>query len=200
MMSKQPGMGFTLAELLIALAILGVIATFAIPKILSAQQDSRSNAIAKEAAGAISTAYQLYQNAGGDTTTMSTTQLAQYFNYIQKDTSSSLIDEVYTKSSITCQLGKPCYRLANGAVIHHWGDNFCNVANTAIPFDVDPDGTYSNTTNGPGKSVRFFLYKNGRLTTEGTLLDNTQWSGNGAATCDQNRSALPADDPPWFSW
>lgn len=42
--------GFTLAELLIALAILGVIAAFSIPKVLSAQQNQTYNAIAKEAA------------------------------------------------------------------------------------------------------------------------------------------------------
>lgn len=42
-MPRQPGyFGFTLAELLIALGILGVIATFTIPKILSAQQDSKT--------------------------------------------------------------------------------------------------------------------------------------------------------------
>ncbi|MBL8031855.1 MAG: prepilin-type N-terminal cleavage/methylation domain-containing protein [Candidatus Doudnabacteria bacterium] len=45
--------GFTLAELLIALVILGVIATFTIPKVLYANQNTKYNAIAKEAMGTI---------------------------------------------------------------------------------------------------------------------------------------------------
>lgn len=40
--------GFTLSELLIALAILGVIATFTIPKILVAQQEQKKLAVMKE--------------------------------------------------------------------------------------------------------------------------------------------------------
>ena len=53
--------GFTLAELLIALAILGVIATFTIPKILDSGSSSKHNAIVKEAAGMISGAFQVYK-------------------------------------------------------------------------------------------------------------------------------------------
>lgn len=55
-------LGFTLAELLISLAILGVIATFTIPKIIKAQQDAKFNAIAKEAATMVTGAYQQYQS------------------------------------------------------------------------------------------------------------------------------------------
>lgn len=40
--------GFTLAELLIALGILGVIATFTIPKLLASQQNTQRKAIFKE--------------------------------------------------------------------------------------------------------------------------------------------------------
>jgi prepilin-type N-terminal cleavage/methylation domain-containing protein len=56
-MSKQHSLGFTLAELLIALAILGEIATFTIPKILSSQQNGTNKAKAKEAFSMVSSAY-----------------------------------------------------------------------------------------------------------------------------------------------
>ena len=47
---------FTLSELLIALVILGVIATFAIPKILQSQQAAQQKAVFKEAVAALSQA------------------------------------------------------------------------------------------------------------------------------------------------
>ncbi len=50
--------GFTLAELLIALALLGVIATFTIPKVLQANTDAKYNAEAKETIQMIANAYQ----------------------------------------------------------------------------------------------------------------------------------------------
>lgn len=49
--------GFTLAELLLALLILGVIATFTIPKVLTAQHDSQKKAVFRET---ISALYQVY--------------------------------------------------------------------------------------------------------------------------------------------
>ena len=46
--------GFTLAELLIALGILGVIATFTIPKVLQTNQNAQWQATGKEAIAMIS--------------------------------------------------------------------------------------------------------------------------------------------------
>ena len=61
MRNKNSQLAFTLAELLIALAILGVIATFTIPKILDSGSNSQWNAIGKEAAAMVSGAYQSYK-------------------------------------------------------------------------------------------------------------------------------------------
>jgi len=192
--------GFTLAELLIALLILGEISTFTIPKIIYSQQNQKYNAVAKESAAMISGAYQQYQYSGNSITTMSAGALTPYFNYLSIDTSGTLIDDVSTGGSITCSAANPCFKLHNGATIHHWGDNFCSTPPTAIPYDLDPDGVYSGTTNGSGKSVRFFLYNTGRITTEGALDTNTQWSNTGSSTCQLSRSALPSHDPSWLSW
>lgn len=59
--------GFTLAELLIALAILGMIATFTIPKILTAQQDSKKYAVFKETISLVSSLAYAAQQSGDNT-------------------------------------------------------------------------------------------------------------------------------------
>lgn len=63
--SPQRQSGFTLAELLIALTILGLIATFTIPKILVSQQKQTYNVAEKEAIASVSSACQLYSLGTG---------------------------------------------------------------------------------------------------------------------------------------
>lgn len=187
--------GFTLAELLIALAILGVIATFTIPKILSSQQDSKKTATTKEAAAAVAQAWQMYRqdNAPVDTDLR---VLEPYLNYVVKYTDgSSQGDMAVTEGDMVCSINTPCYKLASGAVIqlYNWREFGGTGILNATGFDVDPDGQASGITDGPGKGVEFALYFNGRLATSGTTAPGTQWSGGAYPAC-------PTCDPSWFTW
>lgn len=74
--------GFTLAELLIALGILGVLATFTIPKVLMANQTSAYNAKAKETIAMVSGAFQAYQLQNTVDENTGIEDLTPYFNYV----------------------------------------------------------------------------------------------------------------------
>lgn len=195
-MSRNRLYGFTLAELLIALAILGLIATFSIPKILTTQQNSKYNTIAKEAAATISEAYKLYkkENQAGPNT--SADDIAPYMNYVTKGNATGTIDARYGGTNTSCSTSR-CLILHNGAALKYSNEIFCGTTNNVLYFYVDPDGKETDgTTNSPGKSVVFFLYYNGRITTYETLEPNSQ-AGTG---CSQNYQPTSDADPPWFSW
>lgn len=189
--------GFTLAELLISLAILGVIATFTIPKILQSQSDGRQNALAKEAAGMVSQAYQAYKL---DNKTVASTvhfgDLTPYMNYVKVDTVNTVvIDRAYNDTTTACSSAFPCLLLHSGArILYTPADSFNGTGNlNSLYFYYDPDGVSNASATGPGKSVLFFLYYTGRLTTYGTIESSTI-SGPGTY------NPSPTSDPPWFSW
>lgn len=193
---KKRQLGFTLAELLIALSILGVIASFTIPKILNSQQDQRYNAIAKEAASAISGAYQKHVNTVGYNSTFALSELASYLNYLKRDTT-SLIDSYPGQGSLDCSTWQ-CYVLANGATIaFDPGQTFGATDDLAITyFFIDPNGTYSGTTDGPDKSVCFFLYYGGRITSQEQAAENSHdvWG------ITYHVASQVGKDPTWFRW
>jgi prepilin-type N-terminal cleavage/methylation domain-containing protein len=186
--------GFTLAELLIALSILGVIATFTIPKVLQAQQDSKASAIAKETVAAVSESLQAYKLKNSLSSTISMGDLTPFLNYVSTFTGN--IDRGYGDTTMACDASNPCLSLHNGAVLLYTpADSFNGTASTnAIYFYLDPDGKVTDgTTNGPGKSILFFLYYTGRVTTWGNASPGTK---SGPMTY----SADPSKDPPWFRW
>jgi len=122
--------GFTLAESLIALAILGVIATFTIPKILSAQQSSKYNAAAKEAAGTLPAAYQGYYAQNGLSAGTSVGSLTQYINYVATD-STSTIDLWQTGATRACNGFYSCLRLHNrGILLYANSESFAGTSTT----------------------------------------------------------------------
>jgi len=183
--------GFTLAELLIALAILGVIATFTIPKVLVAQQNSQYTAVAKEAVAMVSGAYQSYLMDNVTTASTHLGDFTEFMNYVSVDTVST-IDRVPGQTSLNCAVATPCLRLHNGAkLLYEPSDAFGGTsATSAIYFYFDPDGEYSGSATGQGKSIVFFLYASGRITTWGSVDPGTAGFYN----------PTPANDPSWFSW
>lgn len=187
--------GFTLAELLISLAILGVISTFAISKVLQAQQNSEWNSIAKEAAGTFAAAYEALKREGKLSANTSAKHLIPYMNYVKYDTSSQ-VDKIKGGTFWNCTATYPCIHLHNGAVLYFESRYFNGTEpNRAIWMLVDPEAGYSGSTTGPGKSIWFAMYYGGRLATRSTINPNTvggadNFVWNPCANC----------DPPWFSW
>lgn len=191
--AKAPG--FTLAELLIALAILGVIATFTIPKVLNVQQNSQYNAIAKEAAGTIAQAYETYKLQNGQSANIGFQDMTPYLNYVRV-TSICTLDDRQTLTTRTCDASHLALFLHNGAMIWYNTSDFTGTEPTrSVEILLDPDGKVTDgTTNGPGKSIQFFLYYDGHLLTRGDTIPNTWAAGSTYA------SPNPTFDPPWFSW
>lgn len=196
-MSTTRCKGFTLAELLIALAILAEIATFTIPKVITAQQNGQYKAKAKEIAATIAAAHQQYALQYGISTTTGIKDFTPYLNYVTVD-SSTTIDSYYTDGSRACNWASgTCLKMHNGAYIQYWPADSFNGTNSTngVPFLIDPDGRLTDgTTNGPGKSLYFFVYYNGRVTDLGNLAANTSW--NNGTNWNPNSAQVPA----WFSW
>lgn len=197
-MSRKTDIGFTLAELLIALAILGVIATFTIPKVIQAQRNGQYNAAAKENIGAMISAYQQLQLNGTLTTNTTYGAFTPYLNYVAADTSGSWsMDSVPTLGTIVCDANNyACLKMHNGSMLAYRVDVSFGGSNTtnAIHFAIDPDGKVTDgTTNGPGKSVSIFIYYNGRLADEGSI-------AAGTANSSVSYPANPAKVPSWFTW
>lgn len=190
--------GFTLAELLMALLILAVIATYTIPKVLVSQQDARFTAIGKEAAGMLSAARLAHMADGSLSANTTAGDLTQYINYVRVDTASS-IDLYQTQGSVSCSATLNCLVLHNGAKLMFSGSTyFGGTATTnAIWFRLDPDGAYSGTTNGAGKTVALWLYYNGKVRTYGTIDTGTVFYSGGSPVSNNPISTV---DPPWFSW
>jgi len=187
--------GFTLSELLIALAILGVIATFTIPKVLQSQQNGSKNAAMKEAAGMVSGAFQAYKNQYGLSTTVSPTDLTPFMNYVAVNTASQ-IDHHPGMGALSCDSTHPCLRLHDGAVLFA-PESACDFPGTAstdaIYFHFDPDGSYSGSTTGPGKGTALYVYYNGRVSSRDLIAPNTE-------TCAGTHQPDPATNPSWMNW
>lgn len=186
-----------MAELLIVLAILGVIATFTIPKILAAQQNSQSRALAKEAAATMAQAFQKAQLEGTITSTSSVQDLTPYINYVSIDSSGTSIDAPPNVSGRTCTVNNICLQLHSGSILWLPNQQFGGTSTLhAINYEFDPipGQQTSSTVDGPYKSIQFELYFNGQTTTYGSVKPGSSINGNSPYNPVSNR------DPSWFMW
>ena len=149
---KQPA--FTLAELLIALAILGVIATFTIPKILDSGSNNQYNAMAKEAAAIMTGAYQQLKLNGTVSAQTNSSDLTPYINYVLATSAGEQLQVPW--GIISCTAATPCYQLHNGGwirVYEHTQREFGGTtATNIISMQFDPDGT------GQDDGINFWLF------------------------------------------
>jgi prepilin-type N-terminal cleavage/methylation domain-containing protein len=189
--------GFTLAELLIALAILGVVSTFTIPKILASQQSSKQNAQAKEAAAMISGAFQVAKQNGLINANSLPSDLTPYMNYVAMVSDGTIIDSIPSGSTTTCNSSNPCIRLHNGGML--WFQNWYmggpgSMYAYEMVFDTDPANNTTDTADGPLKAVQFTQYYDGFITTRGNVKPNTC---NVFGCSNQPSSSM---DPSWLKW
>jgi prepilin-type N-terminal cleavage/methylation domain-containing protein len=172
--------GFTLAELLVALLILGEISTFTIPKIITAQQNKSRVAAAKEACAAVDQVYYQYMlNNTVDPNAFTLEQLIPNINYVQQITNGSTVDNAvgYTGTQ-SCGSSVTCLKMHTGGILFWFKNLTINAGGGHMPIYYDPDGVAADSgqTDGPGKSMFCLIMPNGRM-------DNTGYS-----------------EPSWFSW
>ncbi len=184
--------GFTLAELLSALAILGVIATFTIPKVLQASTNGQYNSSAKEVASMFVNAYDAYRLNNSINASTSVADLTPYMNYVSVDTSGASIDAAWTDAGDSCSGLRPCLILHNGGVFHY--DQSQSFGGTTDLHTIWGEYIIDRSFAGDkDRGVRFNVYTNARLMSRGSVLPGTT-SSTGAF------GSAPDDDPPWFSW
>jgi prepilin-type N-terminal cleavage/methylation domain-containing protein len=192
--------GFSIVELLITLGLIGILAAFTVPKVLSPSTDtlnSKQSAMVKDVSFMISSAYEQYRMANATVpTTLTPSTLTPYMNYVKLDTSGATIDGHPWASFRTCNSSNPCISLHNGGTL--WFDNSNSFAGSnstnAIVFVFDPNSAYSgSTSDSPGKGVQLYLYYDGVIRTRGQCRTNTCSS----VAC--GFGAVAGYDPSWFS-
>jgi prepilin-type N-terminal cleavage/methylation domain-containing protein len=144
--------GFTLAELLISLAILGVIATFTIPKILNAFSGKPDLAIVKEDYSAVYGLMQEYSLSGQ---TNFKTYFFDHINAVKKCPTNGITEGCRTTPANTNNPDAstwPTALMPNGSTIH-----IIMYSNSRFALTIDPNGNKGPNTyyNGPGTGEVF---------------------------------------------
>lgn len=195
--------GFSLAELLIAFVVIGLLAALTLPKVLSGiPAPERSKAIVKGAVAEVNKAYAEYRMHHTPGTSTNFNHITPYMNFVRWITTADYAIDREPNSmigSISCGGGYRCLLLSSGALLMY--NNACTFASpdttSAVWFFVDPDGKakQSAVSDSPTKSTHFKLYFDGRIKSVGTQLNNTCTSC-GSVDCND---ADPTRDPSYWN-
>lgn len=169
-MKNRSLQAFTLAELLVSLSVLGLVAAFAIPKVLLSVSDQSTKAAGREAFAMLNDAFMAYKATKGGIVDSGASggTLFSFINYKQELTASTTptFDQGLTLSSaatptteLTVANGK-AYEMLNGLVVaFRTADDMTENGTTnkgTLGFEVDPDGT------GSAEPITIFLASDGR--------------------------------------
>lgn len=130
--------GFTLAELLIALLILGVISAFTIPKILANQQNQEKKAVMRETIAALSEVIYTGKMKGEITTSNAFQYVLDHVNALKLCPTNSLTEGCAVAAMY--QETTPGFTLPNGAWVS---------VNSAVETDVKRMHIDWNGSDGP---------------------------------------------------
>ena len=174
--------GFTLSELLVGLGIIGLIAAFAVPKVLNASGAAVANAKVHKAAQAVVNGYEKWvqENGNSENTTPANIMSIVQHNGLITDGRKMDFAPSYTEDFTCTDIPSHttftgiCYKMPDGAVLFFRSgiyDTFGQNPDKALFFAVDPDGFNINDNSQANNSnaTAFWLYSNGRLRERGRL-------------------------------
>lgn len=173
--------GFTLAEVLITLGIIGVVAAMTIPTLMNNIQDSEFHTAAKKAFSTISNATEriVYENSGTiwDNSSANSViisknmadEYAKYFSFITEDTNDKIQSQTILcyKSNYACMppvSARYALLLKDGMTLKFYSDQSCSntlsTGNGARCGDVMVDTNGNKPPNMYGRDVfDFFIVK-----------------------------------------
>ncbi len=174
--SRNRLFGFTLAELLIALLILGEIATFTIPKILSAQQNGSKKAVIKETIATLNQILYLGVIQGEISDTNPDSYVLSKINAVKL-----CLNNVVADGCATQPLPHPAFSAYKGAVLHNGA--LITVSNNGymVGFEevlIDWNGSAGPNTIDNDQLVALIIFNNPTYGKPGQVKNHTDWTSD----------------------
>jgi prepilin-type N-terminal cleavage/methylation domain-containing protein len=211
--------GFSIAEVLIGLALMAVLATFAISKIFNSNNNNteyRNKVLIQETAHAVEAAYAKYRLNNNPTAATTFADVTPYINYIKVDTTAKTIDEdPPSVATIACNgfVGAACLLMPNGVYILYSSSPTAAFADTsnkhALWIQVDPNGRadHAGQADGANKGVQLKVYFDGKVRSRANQLVDSCNNASAGVACPSGAGRVmaggdddPVPDPYWFNW